>query len=123
VVCTDCPLLYGAGLQIIQSVFEPATLSATTDFFGCRLRSTGHKFHRVLKVPVSAQLNSGCQSVGSVVTCLEISLPIYGHAEILRGFLQSLRTQLRTKSQIRQRPLPVQSINHLLQHAMLNSPS
>jgi hypothetical protein len=38
---------------------------------------TGHKFHWALKVPVSAQLNFGCQSVGSVVTCLEISLLIW----------------------------------------------
>lgn len=45
--------------------------------FWCRLRDTGHKFHRVLKVPVSAQLNSGFQSVGSAVTCLEISLHIW----------------------------------------------
>lgn len=82
---------------------------------------TGHKFHRVLKVPVSAQLNSRCQSVGSAVTCLEIRLLIliYGHAEILSGFMQFLRTQVRIKSQIRQRPLPVQSINQSLQHAML----
>lgn len=91
--------------------------------FWCRLWSTEHQFHRVLKVSVSAQLNTGCQSFGSVVTCLEISLLIYGHAEILRGFLQFLRTQARIKSQIRQRPLPVKSINQSLQHAMLNSPS
>jgi len=45
--------------------------------FWCRLRSTGHKFHLVLKVTVSAQLNFGCQSVGSVVTCLEISLLLW----------------------------------------------
>ena len=52
--------------------------------FWCRLRSTGHKFHRVLKVPVSAQLNSGCQYVRSAVTYHDISLLIRTYMGTLR---------------------------------------
>jgi len=57
----------------IYSLYSNLRHSLPPPIFWCRLRSTGRKYHRVLKVPVSAQLNSGCQSVGSVVTCLEMS--------------------------------------------------